>query len=302
MKSLFGFIVMLAVSAAAVGQQTVNLWAWTNLAPAQLPRGASVVSMNGRMALKIENPRNTPLQLLLLTVENPQVSAQVYAMKGEIRCDALHGSGFLEMWSYFPPAKPGLPEARDFSRMRIDSPGTGTTRGPPDWHPFSLPFNRMGVSAPPVRLQINLVLGGRGTVYLGPIRLVQYVDEKSYVDRDLGDVWIYGHTAHPWWSKHAAALATNLGTIVFLGAAFLMGALCWKRARRGLVVMLLRIHIGLGALCGVAAIVALVQRQPFAVWLPLSFSALILTVVYTAWLASVDKYYGLTPGQGKMTL
>jgi len=295
-KSLFCFIATLALATVAHGQQTVTEWQWNKLAPALLPRGGAVVSLDGRTALKIENTKNTPLQLPLIAISNPKISAQVYSLKGEIRYDGLRGYGVLDMWSYFPPAKPGGAEIQDYARMRFDASDTSNGRGASGWHPFSIPFNSIGATTPPTRLQINLLLGGRGTVYLGPVSLVQFVDVSSYSERNLGQVWLYGRTADPWWSSRVAVRATDFEAGLLLCLGFVMAGLCAKGKARELVVTLLRIHVGLGVVCAVAALAALSRQQPFVVWFPLSLSALILMVVYWIWLLNVGHYYRATSG------
>ncbi len=294
MKSLLTFIAALCLSAGAWGQRTVNEWRWTDLPPAQLPPGTAVVSANGRAALKVENPKNAPRQFLLLTIDHPKVSAQVYAIKGEIRCGELSGYGILEMWSYFPPAGPGQPEGRDFSRIRIDSSEPGQTRGASDWHPFSIPFNSMGVSTPPDRLQINLLLGGRGTVYLGPLRLTQFMDDKNYVERDLGKVWLYGHTAHPWWSRRAEIQISAVGAGLLLAVGAWIEISCKRGKARSVVAALVKIQISLGVVLGCVTIAALIHRQPFAVWFPLTIFTIILLGVYSVLYLTLDKYYAAT--------
>jgi hypothetical protein len=50
----------------------------------------------------------------------------------------------------------------------------GRISGTSSWRPISLPFDRTGTTNSPTRLEINIFLPGRGTVFLGPARLIQF--------------------------------------------------------------------------------------------------------------------------------
>jgi hypothetical protein len=278
MKRCFQFLAALSLCATAWGQQTVTTWRWNELPPAQLPHAASLVSFGGQTALKIENPSDAPLQLTLLTEDAPKISSQVYAVQGEVREEGLRGNVFMDMWSSFAHERPSS------SRAQIHAAT--------NWVPYSVPFNSMGNSEHPTRLQIVLWIGGRGTIFLGPVKLVQYEAAQNYVGHSLGNVWLYGRTADPWWSNHTGARITNIETAILFAVGLVMGALCVKRKARGAVTLLLKIHIGIGFIFGIAAVVAIFREQPFAVWFPLLLSALILIGVYRVWLVSLGKYYG----------
>ena len=282
MKSTLCFIACLTFSAAAWGEQTAAEFKWSDAALTGLPHQAAPFSLDGREALKIVNTNDTPLQLSLLTIIKPQISAQRYAVQGEIRYDTVQGEGFLEMWSYFPPVQPGLPEGEYFSRTLGDSGEMGKIRGTSDWRPFALPFDSTGTSGSPTRLQINLVLAGRGTVYLGPIKLVQYPVAKA---------WFYGNTAHPWWSNRASGWVGSLGGVFFGCLGGLIGVLGGRGKARGLVIALCRIQIGLGILFGVAGLAAIARHQPYAVWYPLLLLAIGLVAVYLPTLSTIGRRY-----------
>lgn len=290
MKSVLSLVATLAFGATAWSQQTLAQFNWKDL-PGGLPRGTVAVSLDGRAALKIESTNADGLQLTLLTIDKPKISRILYVVQGEIRYDRVQGDGFLEMWNYFPPAKPGLPEGQYFSRTMGESGETGKIRGTSDWRLFELPFNSTGASGVPTRLQINLHLPGRGTVYLGPVTLVEYHADRPAVSRHPGYDWFFGRTSHPWWSSSASIWASNLGTLLLLCSGLLIGLLCWKGKGRGFVVALLKVHVGLGVLCGVASVTAFAQHQPFAVWFPLSLFAILLVSIYATMLFTVDKCY-----------
>jgi hypothetical protein len=118
--------------------------------------------------LKIENTRDAPLGVFLFTIDNPPITAKGYALTGEIKYENVQGDGYLEMWNHFPPEKYF---SRTLGPAGLDpmSKITGTS----NWRSFLLPFNRTGTTGAPARLEINILLPGRGVVFLGPMKLVQ---------------------------------------------------------------------------------------------------------------------------------
>src|SRR5207249_3122263 len=124
--------------------------------------------------LKTENTNDAPLQLTIFKIEKPSIQSATYAVLGEIKYDNVQGSGYLEMWNYFPPLAPGLPEGQYFSRtLGMDGSGPmSRISGTSSWRPFSLPFDRTETTNLPTRLEINIFLPGRGVVWLGPPRLM----------------------------------------------------------------------------------------------------------------------------------
>jgi hypothetical protein len=126
------------------------------------------VTVDGRSALKIENTKDAPLHVRLLTIENPPVEAVRYAVSGEIRYENVQDKAYLEMWNEFP-------QGRFFSRT-LGPPGAGAMSqlaGTSAWREFALPFDRTGTAGPPKRLELNLFMPGRGTVFVGQLRLTE---------------------------------------------------------------------------------------------------------------------------------
>ncbi len=119
-----------------------------------------------------------------------------------------------------------------------------------------------------------------GTVYLGPLRLIQFVGEGEYTERDLGKVWLYGRTAHPWWSNRAAIRVGTLASVILVTLGAYTEKLGKTPLARPRFLTLLKLQMALGGLLAAAALDALWTRQPFAVWFPLSLGAIILAGVY----------------------
>src|SRR6266853_1931256 len=86
-----------------------------------------------------------------------------YVVSGEVRYQDVEGQGYLEMWTVFPDGQ------RFFSRT-LDAQGPrAALRGESNWRRFELPFDMSGASQAPSRLEINLVLPGRGAVWAGRV-------------------------------------------------------------------------------------------------------------------------------------
>ena len=135
--------------------------------------------------LRITNPDDKPLRVPRLVVNAPPVTADFYALNGQVRYEDVSGDGFLEMWSTFPPAVAGGGKRSWFSRTlgETDTDPMMRLRGTSGWRPVILPFNAAGLGghadsgnngAHPVQLTVNLVLPSHGTVTLSTLRLAQY--------------------------------------------------------------------------------------------------------------------------------
>jgi hypothetical protein len=114
--------------------------------------------------LKVEAASSTPSRVTVLTIEAPHITAPRYVLSGQVRYDGVEGTGYLEMWSYFPG------RGQYFTRTLVDEGPMMKLRGTAGWRAFALPFDASG-APPPMRLVVNVVLEGRGTVYLSELTL-----------------------------------------------------------------------------------------------------------------------------------
>ena len=172
--------------------------------------------------LRVSASKTEPLRLRLLTVPNPPVTADFYAVAGQVKYEDVEGSGYLEMWNTFPAAAPGGQERSFFSRTLGEMAGDPmeSFRGTSAWRPVILPFNAAGAGARPTGLTINLVLPVGGTVYLAPMHLAQY----HYGSGQPGSAPGTNGPWRPGWKEPLAAAA------VFLAVA--AGLAAWRGSRR----------------------------------------------------------------------
>jgi tRNA A-37 threonylcarbamoyl transferase component Bud32 len=164
-----------------VTEEVLAQFDWSKLASEGRILGGVPVTVDGRTALKIENANDAPLQLSLLKIEQPPITSARYFLWGEIKYENVQGDGYLEMWNYFPPLQPGLPEGQFFSRTLAppSSGPLGKISGTSSWRAFALPFDRTGTVGAPTRLEVNIFLPGRGVVFLGSVKLMQSANALS---------------------------------------------------------------------------------------------------------------------------
>jgi hypothetical protein len=116
--------------------------------------------------LRVDNDQPKPTTVTVLTVDPPQIAGPRYRLRGQVRYDNVEGAGYLEMWNYFPDGD------QYFSRTLAETGPMMKLHATSGWRSFELPFDATG-APPPTRLVLNVVLQGRGTVYLGPLELTE---------------------------------------------------------------------------------------------------------------------------------
>ena len=189
----------------------------------------------------------------LVVIHRPGVSGR-YAVEGHVRYAGVEGIAFLELWSVFADG------SRFFTRTLATTGPLQSITGNSDWRPFALPFDAAG--GRPVRLEINLVLPGRGAVWVGALRLGPDVSPSS------------------WWSDRTAGIAgAALGIAIGLLGAFVGWAIARGRSRR-LVVGVCAVCTVVGIALLAVALVALLRDQPYAVWFPLLLSGGLLASIF----------------------
>jgi len=283
MKTTYLVSLLLGMVSTGYGQQFLREYDWQKLsASGELP-GGSPVTIDGKSAVKIVSTNDTGLRVQLLQITNPPISKMLYAIAGEIKYEGVKGDGFLEMWNCYPPAKPGMFENKYFSRTLDASGELGKITGTSGWRAFTLPFDRTGSTAKPTRLEINLILPGQGTVYLGPIKLVEY-------EGDLG-LKKPGGAGSVWWSDQATGWIGTIEGCVLGGLGGLLAWLASKGRCRGFVVTSSYVLIGFGILFTLTGLLALASHQPYGVWFPLLLPGVILVAVIPPRLKQFRKGY-----------
>jgi hypothetical protein len=160
------FTTIVFTATAGADDQIISTFSWKELADAgKLTAGTLTVAPDN--ALKVENPGPAAMSATVLTIVQPKITTDFYAVTGEVRYDNVKNDGFLEMWSHFGET------AAYFSRtLGITGPMAKLT-GTSNWRAFTLPFNAKGASTRPSKLVVNIYLPGKGSVFLRNLKLVQ---------------------------------------------------------------------------------------------------------------------------------
>ena len=280
MKTKYLLGLVLGMASACYGQQTLREYDWQKLSGSGELLGGTPVAIDGKSAVKIVSTNDTGFRVQLLRITNPPISKMLYAIAGEIKYEGVKGDGYLEMWNCFPPDKPGMFENKYFSRTLGELGDMGKITGTSNWRSFTLPFDRTGSKAKPTRLEINLVLPAQGTVYLGPIKLVEY-------EGDLG----LQKQGGAWWSERAAGWIGGIGGSVLGCLGSILAVLAARGRCRGFVMVTLIALIGLGLITAVIGIAAVVIGQPYAVWFPLLLLGVLLLAILPFRLRQIQKGY-----------
>jgi hypothetical protein len=276
MRKTFLALTALCVVLSGRAQEVLRKLDWAELSKSG--KALSGVVENG--FLRVESTNATGLRADLLKIENPGISRSFYAVRGEIRSDNVEGDGFLEMWSVFPAAQAGAGEGKFFSRTLGESGETGKISGTSQLRTFMLPFNRTGAATPPSRLELNLILPGKGVVYVGPLELVEFAARSA-------DPAIAG----AWWSDRTAGWIGGIGGSLLGCLGALIGCLAAQRKARGFVIGTASAMIGLGAILAFATVIALMMRQPYSVWYPLALGAVLLLSIIPVRLRGFRRQY-----------
>lgn len=279
MKTLALLNLWLVVSACCEAGPAVAEFDWNRL-PA--PPGTTTSTVDSRTVLAVKSTNTSGLTLQLLKIPSPGITGNTYALIGEIKYEDVQGDGFLEMWNYFPPLKPGSPEGRFFSRTLGTSGEMAKIKGTSGWRRFSLPFDRTGSSSPPTRLELNLVLPGSGAVYLGPLQLIDHSSNSG------------GGASNAWWSDRSAGLIGGIGGAVLGCLGSLLAWMASTGRARSFVLGTLQSLIGLGVAVAIAGLVAVVLRQPYAVWFPLVLGAALLLGILPSRLRQYRRQFEAT--------
>jgi hypothetical protein len=239
-----GMVLVVAAQTAIAQGATID-WAHTAVSgatavPGQGPDGATALQIQGR---------STGTLLHLVTINRPPLTAPRYVVTGEVRYVGVEGQAYFDMWSVFPDGE------RFFSRTLDGGGMLAALHGDSKWRRFALPFVASGTAALPSRLEINFVLPGRGTVWVGPMRLQRF---------GLPTV----ATTGAWWSERFSNLGGVLGSLLGVVGG-MVGVLAGRGKARRLVRSLVFGMVLVGAGLAAAGAVATFSAQPRYVWYPL---------------------------------
>ncbi len=213
---------------------------------------AVTVHAEGRLAkesvLEVQGTEKASTVTMLI-VDKPPVPSHHYQLRGRIKYDNVDGVAFVEMWSRFPDG------GQFFTRTLADAGPMSKITGSSPWRDLALPFfSKPGIL--PDKLWVNLVLPGKGKIYLTPLELAG-LDDDAQTNRPA------------WWTEPQAGLAGGIagGCLGTLGA--LIGILAGLGLARRFTLAACWTCISLGGTMLLAGLAALFFGQPYHVYFPL---------------------------------
>jgi hypothetical protein len=263
MKAILLFLLsaMILTAAARADEQVISTFSWKELADAgKLTAGTLTGAPDN--ALKIENRGPGAMSATVLTIEQPKITTDFYAVTGEVRYVNVEGDGFLEMWSHFGET------AAYFSRtLGVTGPMAKLT-GTSDWRAFMLPFDAKGASSRPSKLVVNVQLPGKGSVFMRDLKLVQSTSFDAAA------------TQTGWWSARSAGIIGGVGGALVGCLGALIEWLAARNKARRFVVNTARVLIGAGTASALGGLAAVALRQPYQVWYALLLLGVLVVMIF----------------------
>lgn len=227
--------------------------------------------------LKVQSTQDERKTFSILTINDPCITSNRYALTGMVKYEHVKFPGYLEMWSYFPTGE------MYFSRGQDDSGPKQWLIGSSNWRPFTLPFYINDAnSTRPIKLDFNVILPLQGTVYLGPIKLVQFKSAQPAATSG---------TKNAWWNDRTAGLVGGIVGSV-LGLIFgTIGLLAGIGVARKVCLFLLGTMFVLGIVSLAVGLAAIAFSQPYAVYYPLLLGGVLCTILPIALSRTVKLRY-----------
>jgi hypothetical protein len=266
---LFANALAWALAAPAAGSELEHDFDWAR----ERLSGELEPGPGGRVGLRlaVESPGGAVLPLA--AVEAPGVETARWALTGRLRYEGVEGRGYLEMWSAFADG------GRYFSRTLAEAGPLAALSGGADWRAFVLPFYAEGAAGPPVRIELNLVLPGRGRVWLEGVELRQYGDAEDPLE-----------AASARGAGAAVLLGAGLGTLLGVIGA-LIGALAGSGRAPRFTLALARATVVAGAALVVAGLVAFALGRPASLAWSLALPGALALAIFAPGLGALGRRY-----------
>jgi hypothetical protein len=272
-------LLFLICEGSVCAQQLVRDIDWTEMEKSGVLAAGEVVaeaSEDSGGLLRVEHGEAEPATLHLFTLEPPEISRVHYAVTGRVRYTDVAAGSYLEMWNHF--SNGGF----YFSRTLGDSGPMQKLEGTSDWREFTLPFFGSQEVGAPTKLVVNLVLMGKGTVELSPLRVVEFDDARQ--------LSVAGQPSG-WWTVRGGALFGGIAGSVFGLLGALVGTLAGCGRARRFVMSLLVLMVAVGCVSLGIGLVAVVCRQPYHVFFPLLLLGILLPAVTGPLLLTLPRRY-----------
>jgi hypothetical protein len=286
MKKLLHICLLLGVAITVTAQEKVlKVYDWKDLSE-HIPN-SQIVSMDGISTLKIENTNNSPLEISLLKITNSSVIKKTGSISCEVKYENVSPNDNRNRYMLFglvrdpffqyglqwfcisPPTVLGGDEYTN----TMSYPISGTS----NWRRYDFPdeaWMRTDANLPR-EVGISYFFQGCGTVYLRPIKLIKWVSPNS----------------SNWWSPQQSGLIGGIGGSIIGCFGGLIGWLVSKGKARKFVLTATASAIVLGFLLTIGGLVAAILKQPYSVWYALLLPGVILVLVFSLNLHSIQRRY-----------
>jgi hypothetical protein len=277
MRRFVGVILVFLVLPAVTAAEKLRDYSWSELKASGQAKPGEVVTAGpdgAEECLLVAVTESGSARAELFAVDQPGIREAVYALKTRVRYEDVEGAAFLEMWSHFPD------RSAYFSRTLADQGPMACLRGTSGWRDVILPFSAAGTPMRPSRLVINLVMPGKGKVWIGTPALVQYREGEDPLA-----------LSGSWWSDHEAGWAGAIAgsTLGLVGA--LVGALGSLGRARSLVLGLMTAVSIAGAIAAGTGVFAWMRGQPYGVYYPLLLGGGIALLVFGGLIPMARRRY-----------
>ena len=275
MKKLFQIGLLFLFATPAVAQEApahssikvLHVYGWKDLSARFT--NCQIVSMDGISVLKIENTNNVPLDVLLLTITNSPLIQKAHIIEWEMKYKNVSFGSRRELFEKFPPQAIGGDNLTNYQGNYF----SGTRNW--DKYDFYIQLAPYDNETHPNELRLKLSsLPATGTVFLRPIKLLGIVSNFN-----------------SWWTPQQSGLIGGIGGALIGCFGGLIGLLVSRGRARNFVLAAVKCFIALGILLTIAGLVAVVFKQPYAIWYALLLPGVILILVFSLNLHSIQRRY-----------
>jgi hypothetical protein len=244
---------------------------WQAAGPIENGRVLPGAAPGGSAALRVTSAAKTGTTIPVAVIRDPEIHGRSYSVVGRVRYRGVERFGYLELWSVIPG------RGRYFTRTLAPRGPLGVMTGDSGWRRFELPFS-LGDAPPPSRLELNVVLPGRGTVWLGPLDLVT-TETGATVSSDA------------WWSTRRAGILGSVAGMLLGVMGALIGVLASRGRARRVVLGLAWAVVAAGVASAILAVAAALDSQPREVWFPLVLFAFVALGVFLLVMPSLRQRF-----------
>lgn len=264
-------LLVLGLTPVATAEELVREISWSELeASGELLGGE--VQPDG--SLKIVHSDGEGKSVAIAELTDPGVTALRYAIVGKVRHEDVMMESALEMWSHFPDG------GSCFSRTLGKFGPCRSIKGTSEWRRFVLPFFGDEAAGRPERLELNLLFGGPGTVYLGPAQLIQYSEGENPLT-----------PPGAWWDDQTFGLICGIVGCVGGTLGAMIGILSGLRKARRFVLGTALLVTVFGTLAFAVGLAAVGLGQPSMVYFPLLLGGGIAAGVCGGSLPTIRRRY-----------